>query len=421
MLAVMRQRGFALLWLANLINVAGDWVLLFAFPFAIYEMTGSALASGAMFMAATLPRLVLGSVAGVFVDRWDRRRTAVVADLARVAVLLPLLAVRSPDWLWLVYLVGILESILAQFAMPAKTALLPALVSEERLPAANALLSLNHEINRLMGPLLGALLLTWTGLTGVVLVDSVTFLVSGLLIAAIGLPLRAVNSAPAEPGAGLPPWGLVWREWRAGLAVVRGHRWIASVFVIIGVAMISEGIFNVVFVPFVKDVLGGGPIELGWLMSAQAVGGLAGGLAIGRLGHRLSPGRVVPASAAVFGLTVMLAASGPPLEVVLPLIALAGLAVMGSFITLFALLQRLAEDAYRGRVFGAFLTVNALMSLVGMGLAGLLTDRVGVAVTLGLGGAIQLAVAVLAARLLHGLAAPGQTPLAARPPEPANA
>jgi hypothetical protein len=129
----------------------------------------------------------------------------------------------------------------------------------------------------------------------------------------------------------------------------------------------------------------------------------------------------VPASAAVFGLAVLVAATAPPFGVVLPLIALAGLAVMGSFVTLFALLQRLADDAYRGRVFGAFITVNALMSLVGMGLAGILTDRVGVAVTLGLGGFIQLAVAVLAARLLHGLAAPGRPPLPAHPPAPAGA
>src|ERR687893_555584 len=95
MLAVLRQRDFSLLWFGGVLSVIGDYFLFIALPFFVYERTGSVLATGAMFAAETLPRLLFGSVAGVFVDRWDRKRTMVFADLSRAMVLLPLLVVAA--------------------------------------------------------------------------------------------------------------------------------------------------------------------------------------------------------------------------------------------------------------------------------------------------------------------------------------
>src|SRR5437762_8156300 len=109
MIAILRQRNFALLWLGGLVSFAGDWMLFIALPVYVYDLTGSALATGGMFIAQTLPRLLMGSVAGVFVDRWDRRRTMIAADLSRAAILLLLLLVRSADQIWLIYLVAFLQ------------------------------------------------------------------------------------------------------------------------------------------------------------------------------------------------------------------------------------------------------------------------------------------------------------------------
>ncbi len=100
MRAVLWQRSFALLLVAGLISSFGDLVVGIALPFYVYDLTHSVLATGAMFIASTLPGLIVGSVAGVFVDRWDRQRTMVLADLTRVALILLLLAVRSRDTIW---------------------------------------------------------------------------------------------------------------------------------------------------------------------------------------------------------------------------------------------------------------------------------------------------------------------------------
>jgi MFS family permease len=396
---LLRHRSFARLWLASLVNEAGNWVLIIALPFYVYDLTGSTLATGAMFMVAAVPRLVLGSVAGVFVDRWDRRRTAVIADLARVVVLLPLLLVRSPEWLWVVYAVGFVETTLGQFAGPAKTALLPRLVPDDELVAANGLYALTAEINRLVGPLLGAALLAVAGLTGIVLFDSATFLLSGVLIALIATPAGASPAASVAAPAG-GALRQVGREWLAGLRLVPANRLALTVFAGFGVATIGEGMLNVVMVPFVRQVLGGGATELGWIMAAQAVGGLSGGLALSRWGDRLPVRRLVPASGALLGVLLVVFASGPPLPLVLPLATLAGLAVMGFYATLFALLQRGVADAFRGRVLGALATTTALLSLVGMALAGLLGDWLGPAPLVVADGVLALLAAGLVAVLL---------------------
>src|SRR3954471_853713 len=103
MFATLRQRNFALVWSGGLISLLGDWMLVIGLPLYVYALTGSTLATGMVFMAGQMPRVLLGSVAGVFVDRWDRRRTMIVTDVILAGCLLPLLAVHTADQLWIVY------------------------------------------------------------------------------------------------------------------------------------------------------------------------------------------------------------------------------------------------------------------------------------------------------------------------------
>ena len=100
MLAVLRQRDFVLLWLAGLVSIAGDLAFVIALPLHVYRLTDSTLATAATFAASSLPGVLFGSVAGVFVDRWDRKRTMIVADLLRAVMLLPLLL--APDQLGMI-------------------------------------------------------------------------------------------------------------------------------------------------------------------------------------------------------------------------------------------------------------------------------------------------------------------------------
>src|SRR5207253_6888295 len=233
MLAVLRQRHFALLWVGGLISGLGDGALRLTLPFYVYVRTGSVLATGAMFVVPLLPSLLLGSLAGVFVDRWDRRRTMIAADLTRAMLILLLLAVQSRDWLWLVYAVGFLEAALSQFFRPATSALVPRLVGEGHLQAANSVVAVSDGLIGVVGPAVGGLLLGLLGLPSVVLADSASYLLSGLLIALIRVPAEPAAGLEAPASPAVPPpattaaWIVVWREWLDGLRLMTTERAIA--------------------------------------------------------------------------------------------------------------------------------------------------------------------------------------------------
>src|SRR5262245_36843276 len=122
------NRNFALLWAGGLLSLIGDWSLITGLPLVVYQLTGSTIALGTTVIAGALPRVVVGSFAGVFVDRWDRRATMLVCDVLLGLGLLPLLWVNEGDRLWLLALVIAFESSVAQFYRPAEAAILPSIV-----------------------------------------------------------------------------------------------------------------------------------------------------------------------------------------------------------------------------------------------------------------------------------------------------
>jgi MFS family permease len=138
----------------------------------VYQLTGSTAALGAAVFAYALPRVLVGSVAGVFVDRWDRRRTMVVCDLLLGVGLLPMLLVRSAADIWLVFVVLLAESTVAQFYRSAEAALVPNVVPANELVAANGLNGFSMNAARLAGPAIGSVLVALEGLRGVVLFDA---------------------------------------------------------------------------------------------------------------------------------------------------------------------------------------------------------------------------------------------------------
>jgi MFS family permease len=410
MLATLRHRNFALLWLGGLISFVGDWALFIALPVFVYDLTGSTLATGVMFMAQSLPRLLLGSLAGVFVDRWDRRRTMIVANLLSAAVLLLLLLVRTPANLWLLYMVAFVQTAVTLFFSPAESALVPHLVGEDQLLHANALTALNWELTRLIAPPLGGLAMVWLGFGSVIALDAVSFFLSAGLIALISLP-REAPQLPAHDlhAAGSNAWLRMWRDLVAGLRLVWRDRLIRSIFLITATAMVAEGLLNVLSFPWLKLVLHGGALERGWLSSAQAIGGLVGGLLISRAARLVRPAQLVGVSGIMLGLLMLAYVNVNTLPIdqslflpaALLIKMLQGVPIMGMFVSVDTLLQQNSADRYRGRIFGAYAATIGLAVLIGQALASMFGDRIGIIPVLDMMGLAYLLAGLLALLLLR--------------------
>ena len=377
--ALLRRRDFGVLWAGGLISETGDWFLLVGLPVWVLQVTGSSLVTATVFLVGLLPSLVVGPLAGVLVDRWDRRRTLVAVSLAEAAFLLPLLTVDGRGDLWVVYLVMAVEASLGQLNDPARNAMVPALVGRDDLVGANALIGLNGNLARLVGSPLGGILVELSGLPGLVIGDAISFLLGAALLSLVRpRPLSPPTGPVASPG--------VVGEWVEGLRVVARDRGLRWGLVVDGLAAVAQGIFTVLFVLFVTRALGGDGADVGLLRGVQAIGGLVGGVLVVGLARRLEAGRLLGVSLLAFGLIDLAIWNGPVLTTAtwlyLGLFAAAGIPGIAFLTGLTALVQERTDDAYLGRVFATYYGSFNGLAGVGMLLAGLLGDSVGVVAVL---------------------------------------
>ena len=379
-LQLLRNRDFMLVWWAGLVSGVGNTMLFVALPLYVYSETRSTLATGLSVMANALPAILVGQVAGVLVDRWDYRRTMLAANSLLVPVTLLFLSVTRAPW-WLVVPVAFVQASVGGFLGPAENALLPTLVSKERLGAANSLNALNNNLARLVGPAVGGLLVAGLGFAGVVVVDALTYLVAALLI--LSVKVRVKSGARNQPTLE-PPYRRLLTEWREGLGAVRKNHALVLSFVAAALVGFGEGFISTLIAPFMTVMLGGGGPELGYLFSAQAVGGIAAGVLLTGYADRVPAAKLLAWGGLFSGLLLIpifnLPLVYPALWPVLALTALAGLPFAAWGTAQMTLLQTEAQPETRGRVFGSYFATFGLFQLVGMGVSGYLGDALGVMV-----------------------------------------
>ena len=150
------RRDLRLVLSAGIISLTGDWVLTIGLIYRVYAVTGSTVASALTMASSFAPQVLLGAVAGVFADRWDRKRTMIAANLLLAAGLLPLLLVHGAGQVWIVFVVMFAEGAVKQFFSPAEQAMVPRLVPDDELLAANALNGQVSNASRLAGRRSGA-------------------------------------------------------------------------------------------------------------------------------------------------------------------------------------------------------------------------------------------------------------------------
>lgn len=378
MLSLLKRRNFGLLWFGGLISITGDWIVITVLPYFLYHQTGSTLVAGSLNLAYSVPALLFGSFAGVFADRWNRKKTMMVICFLQAAVVLVLLLVRSTTALWLIFAVTIVQSTLSQFFTTSENALLPNLVGKEHLVTANALNSLNDNLGRIIGPVIGGIVFAALSLQGVVIADSMTFLLAGILIGLMHTPATVTRSVSQASQTHRRPVSGFFREWLAGLRLIRTSRFLTSVFCVSSIAILGDSILSALLIPFIDTIATEGAQAVGLIFSIRGVAGLIGGLLVPIFARLMAPKTFLGVSLLVLGSAVLIAVALPNIWVMASCMLLLGMATIGWLSTQQSLLQSGASDAIRGRVFGIYKTTNGLMLLIGTSSASVLGDHIGI-------------------------------------------
>ncbi len=404
-----RNRNYRLLLGANLTSASGDWVLGIGMMYYVFTVTGSALASGTVLVVSILPQFIFGSIGGVFVDRWDRRRTMVATDVLLAVSLIPLYFVHHESQIWIIYVSVFLEATLEQFFTPAEAAMVPHVVPEEDLVAANALNGQNRQVARLIGSAIGGVLAATGGIALVATFDVVSYLLAAGMTALIKLGAPVTGTDETEE-AGTS----VWREWVDGIKLCVHKPDLRTLLIYRMISFFGEGVFAALLAPYIISELGASSVQYGAVISVQAVGGIAGGLTIAALGRRGRPLTLLGYGALFFGVFDLLIVIYPlaldslwPIFVFITIVGLPAAALVAGYTTL---QQTMSTDAYRGRVFGAISTAAAVTMMLGIVLGGTLSDRIGIIPVIAVQGVIHIfAGPIVLARLRRHAAAAAVT------------
>jgi CRP-like cAMP-binding protein/sugar phosphate permease len=395
MFAVFRNRDFRYLWTAQLVSTIGSSLTDLAAGILIFQKTGSALAVGLMLMATAIPSLFVGLVAGVFVDRFSRKKIMISSDLIRSALVFSIPFLIQIN-IVLLYVVVILASSVKQFFDPAQQSVLPDVASEEELAAANAFLSISSFGSTAIGFAAAGFLASTGEIAIAFFVDSLTFLFSAACVAFVKIAPMAVDEATSVKA--------VVSNLRSGVGLLVRTPILRSTLIVFTPVVFAVGLWNVLLLPFAVGTLGGTEFQYGLQEGLTSLGFVFGSLLMAKYIERLPEGTWMVISFTVMGVVGILYGLATNIWVAIVLVTISGFAQPPSSISRALILQRNTPREYRGRVFSAFFVSRDVLFLLGMAVAGL-ADVIEIRVLIVLASSILIFAAILA-QLMPGLGRP---------------
>jgi MFS family permease len=352
------NRNFRLLWFGQIVSQLGDWFTYVALYALLYELTGSATSVAALMVMQLLPVALVSPSAGVIVDRLDRRRIMIGADVVRGTVILGLLFVRTPEMVWLAYAVTAVVVAAAGFFEPARSATVPAIVAPEDLVAANAVSTGTWSAMLAIGASVGGAVAAIFGRDTAFVLNSLSFFLSAFFLWRMRVPARDA----ARIGVG------GWSGLVDGFRYMRAHPAVAHIATVKGGWALVGGaiLLLTVFGERVFRIGGSGDAGIGILYAARGVGAAVGSLTVAFVARRASGELtrwIAPAYIAA-GTAYATLGFAPNIWVAATTVIVAH--VFGSFLWVSSnvLLQLAVPDAFRGRVFAAELMLLTLVQSI---------------------------------------------------------
>ena len=353
----------------------GDWFDTIAVYTIALRLTGSSRSVALIMVARFLPTVVLGPGAGVIADRFSRRSIMIAADIMRAVVVLGFLVVRRPDQMWLVYLLTVLQLSFSTFFEPAKTAVIPSIVSDRELVPANAIAAVTWSVMLTLGAALGGFVAGLFGTNVAFVLDSLTFVASAILIGSVSFPhrpKRAKSKLTVGKALGIT-------EMIEGVRYVNHHPRVLAYLLVKTAWGMGGGILTLlaVFGERVFPIAGKAATGIGVLFTARGIG-----TAVGPFIARRWAGETRSQMQTAIGLAFLIGgvfyfSFGVSRSFAFALLFLALAHAGGSILWVFStvLLQRATEDQFRGRVFAAELGLATLTMAASNYVVGELMDR----------------------------------------------
>lgn len=360
--AVFRNRNFSLMWTGQLVSTMGTALTSLAASIYVYRLTDSAWSVGLMLMATAAPSLLVGLFAGVFVDRFDRQKIMIGADLIRavLALLIPFLAPFNIIWL---YIIVMLTSAVGQFFDPAHESVLPEVASDDELAAANSLMAISSFGSTAIGFAASGLIASAADIKWAFYLDAASFVFSAVCIFLIRIkPLQTDEKTSVA---------VVIKNLRAGVRQLFDTPILRSLFNAQIPVLVAFGLSNALLLPFALRALSATEFEYGLQEGLTSIGFVIGSLLMANVFDRIREGAWMAVSYLGMALLGMLYSSLHSVLLAILVLTISGFLNAPSSIGRRIIVQRNAPREMRGRVNSVFFVTRDVLFLVGMGLAGL--------------------------------------------------
>lgn len=388
--AALRHRNFRLFWFSQLVSLTGTWMHAVAQGWLVLELTGQPFWLGAVAAANTAPVLAFSLLGGVAADRLPKRSLLLTTQSisAVLALVLGVLVSTGQIQVWQVLVVALLLGIANAMDLPARQSFIVEMVGREDLLNAIALNSFTFNAARVVGPAVAGVIVAAAG-------TATCFLVNAASFAPVLIALALMRGLPQAPPASS---GSVLEHLREGFAYATRERSFQGL-----IALVAAGSFFgfpcVTLLPaFARDVLHTDARGYGILMAMTGVGAVVSALAIAGRQKSGVGGGVVVAAGLAFGASLTLFAASRSFLTALPLLAIAGGAMVAQAAAANTLVQAMAPDALRGRIMSMFTLVLLGAMPLGNIVIGALAEAIGtMAAVAAFGVALCAAIAVIAA------------------------
>ena len=370
MLRALRHRNYRLFFGGQGVSLVGTWMQMVALSWLVYRLTNSALLLGLVGFAGQLPTFLFTSFAGVLADRWNRLRfLIVIQSLSAVqASLLALLTLTGHIAIWHIFVLGICMGTITAFDVPTRQSLISDMVDKrEDLGNAIALNSFMFNSARLVGPSIAGLLLSVTSEGVCFLFNALSFIAVIGALAAMRIPYLTKKHAYQPMLHGLKEG----YRYGFGFPPIR--------YILINLALLSlMGMPYTVLMPiFAKDILGGGPHTLGFLVAMSGVGALLSAVYLASRKSVVGLGKIIGVSSGIFGFGLILFSLSRHVPLSLALSLCTGFGLMGVITSTNTILQTISEEDKRGRVMSLYAMAFMGMTPFGSLIIGALASKIG--------------------------------------------